>query len=127
MSQFVVCQHHHYGWTKNTHEAATEKDAMLADILKYHDWLPNYSHQVEFKEGRYAVTYTGENRSLPLGRIQRNGDRWFSDQIRIGAAGDCVACGGTGVNHYNPFVQCWKCGDKTQRGVGAGKMKCESA
>lgn len=129
--KFIIHQHHHYGWTKNEHEAETLKEAMLLDILKYHPWLPEYEYSIKFDldKERYSVTYEGETRSLPLGGYQYKGDYWFSDQIRKGEEDDCDACGGTGINHYYLSHQCWKCGgmdkeDRTgyKRGRSSGKI-----
>ena len=48
---------------------------------------------------------------------------WFSDRIELGEVDDCPACGGTGKNFYNPFRQCWECGNKEKEGKGTGKIK----
>lgn len=131
MTEYVIHQHHHYGWTKRIHEAENENEAKLKDILKDHDWLPEYEYSIKFTDDGYSVTYEGEPRWV-FGGTQYKGDHWFADQMRVGELDDCDKCGGTGVNHYYSWCQCWKCGemDKTSKvgykdGRSSGKMKVE--
>lgn len=133
MAEYVIHQHHHYGWTMNTYEADSAEEAMMMDLLKSHEWLPEYGHKVEFipDKQRYAVYFDGPPYPGAFrGIFAYDGGYWFGDQMRIGAPDDCAECGGTGVNHYNPFCKCWKCDDidKTRKyaphdtpGVGSGK------
>lgn len=131
--KFIIHQHHHYGWTKNEHEADTLEAAMLLDILKYHDWLPEYEYSINFDldKERYSVTYEGETRPI-FGGYQYKGDYWFSGKIRQGEIDDCDKCGGTGINHYYFNCQCWKCGEMDKQdptgyklGRSSGKIKNE--
>ncbi len=122
----VVHQHHHFGWTMNTHTALSAEEAMRKDVLRYHPWLPQYGHRLSFSEGRYRVEYDGE----PYPRAYfhtpawaKMGDYWFGGRLHIGQADDCEKCGGTGVNHYNPFFECWKCGDGKTKGKSSGKAR----
>lgn len=127
MAEFIVHQHHHFGWRTRRHEAASAEDAMRMDILLDHPWLVEYEHRLDLEEGAYAVYYEGPLRQLPLGQIQGKGDYWFGDDIRIGSEDDCNACGGTGVNHYNPFVQCWSCGERIPGGKSHQMMPGRSS
>ncbi|MBN8902723.1 MAG: hypothetical protein J0H19_25485 [Rhodospirillales bacterium] len=74
--QYTVCQHHHYGWTKRTHEALDEKSALLADIMQDHPWLDEYQHDFEFRDGRYICVYTGSARHFLVE---------YSDRVIIGS------------------------------------------
>ena len=125
---YVVHQHHHYGWTMNTHLAGSPEEAMRNDLLKYHPWLSEYGHKVSFSDGRYKVEYAGE----PYPRAYyttpswaRMGDYWFGERIHIGSPDDCNKCGGTGVNHYYPWRQCWACGNGETKGKSSGKKKAQ--
>jgi hypothetical protein len=115
MRKYHVHQHHHYGWTTNVLEAETAHDAMTADIMKSHPWLADYEHALVFKDGRYSVTYEGATPRPIFGGEQVKGDHWFADQIHVGEADDCTACGGTGINHYYSWCQCWQCGETDPR------------
>lgn len=110
MKDFSVWQHHHHGWTMSKHEACSEEDALKSSVYLSHPWLSTFEHSIVIKDDRYVVTYMGEPRTLGFGSTQTRGDYWFSDDIRIGKDDDCPGCGGTEVNHYNPFIPCWKCG-----------------
>ena len=119
MAEFIVHIHNHAGWKKNRVDAATQIDAIKAEIYRTHEWLSEYPHEIKFDgddatsdDHRYAVYYTGEVRTLPLGFRQYPGDLWFSDFIRVGEEDDCKSCGGTGINHYYHWCQCWRCGEK---------------
>jgi len=128
MPSFVVHQHTHAGWYKHTHEAADANAAMYADLLRNHPWLRKYGHKAVFEEGRYVIQYNGE--PFPpcyQGEKDFMFPNWFGDRIHIGEPDDCAKCGGTGVNHYNPFRQCWECGDQELRGTSTGKIKTEAA
>lgn len=126
MSEYVVYQHHHYGWTKTSHIAEDAQGALQADVCHFHPWLIQYGHKIEFKDDGYVVYYDGEPyppayySNHPMRLVM--GTYWFGDQIRIGQPDDCPECGGTGINHYNPFVQCWECGDEAKEGRGTGKV-----
>jgi hypothetical protein len=130
MTTFTVHQHHHHGWTTNVHDAETAEEAMKADVMEYHPWLADYWHSLVLKDGRYSVTYEGEEPRQTFSRIQFKGDHWFGDQIHIGEADDCTACGGTDINHYHSWCQCWKCGETDPKstfiytkGRSSGKQK----
>lgn len=110
--QFVVWQHNHAGWRMSKHEADSADDALKASVYHWHEWLPEFSHTLKIEDDRYIVDYTGEPRRVALGRVQHAG-YWFSDKVRIGKEDDCSACGGTGIDHYNPFNKCWKCKGET--------------
>ena len=34
---------------------------------------------------------------------------------------DCPKCGGTGINHYYSWKECWSCGDDKKDGKSSGK------
>jgi hypothetical protein len=126
MAKFVVHQHHHYGWTKNVHITASFEEAARADIYKYHPWLKDYGHTISFTNGDYEVKYNGE----PYPPAYHNtpawasmDDHWFGERLHQGAIDDCDKCGGTGVNHYYSWRQCWACGDKDKDGKSSGKQK----
>lgn len=124
VNEYVIHQHHHYGWTTNVHEADNPEEALRADVLKYHPWLAEHEHELVLKEGRYSVSYEGAAPREVFGGFQYKGDHWFGDQIRVGEADDCNSCGGTGVNHYYSWCQCWKCGepdDSSRAGYRTGR------
>lgn len=126
MSEFIIHQHHHYGWTTTTHEADSLDAAIVADVIKYHGFLDEYKGQYSIiydsAEQRYAVRWTGdEPKTDHFGPPLYSGDSWFGDQIRPGEQDDCPKCGGTGRNHYYSWKQCWACGDKNKDGPSCGK------
>lgn len=126
----IVHQHHHYGWTKDEEDSKSLDEAVRLNVLRYHDFLTDYqesdyeiSHDIGAEFPRYRVIWSADNpKPLALGSCVNSGQVWFGDRIEIGEPDDCDKCGGTGVNHYNPFVQCWKCGDGKTEGKGSGKI-----
>ena len=108
MQTFIVYKHNHAGWFRSIVEAESEDEAKLAAIYQDVPWLKNYSHTITFNEYGYTVSYTGEPRSVALGRTQYPG-HWWSEEIRFGAEDDCMACGGTGKDHYSVLGPCRKC------------------
>lgn len=131
MTSFIIHQHHHYGWTTDTVEAADTENAMILNILKYHMFLEKrYSgnYLIEFKPAlygdcyRYCVRWANDQPKIDhVGPPMYEGDTWFGDLIRVGAPEDCRRCGGTGSNHYYSWKQCWACGDQEKDGRGTGK------
>ncbi len=119
----IVHIHNHAGWKTFTVHAATDEHAFVVVILQTHGFLSEFQDQYEisFDRDGYAVKYTGPPRPI-FGGTQYPGDHWFSDLIRIGEADDCYGCGGTGVNHYYGWRQCWKCGDQKLDGQSSGKI-----
>jgi hypothetical protein len=125
-AHFTVHQHHHFGWTMNSYSAVSPEAAMRQDILRYHPWLPDFGYRLAFKDGRYSVEYAGE--PYPPAYFNtpawaRMGSFWFGERIHIGSADDCNKCGGTGVNHYYSWRQCWACGNGEAKGKSSGKRK----
>ena len=133
MPKFVVHQHAHHGWTTNSYEADVFEEAARIDILESHSFLKEIVHKIDFSiiEGNlyYSVSYNGEEPRPylnPFGDgFQRKGDYWFGGKIREGSSDDCLDCGGTGINHYYVWRQCWGCGDQELDGRGTGKNKLE--
>lgn len=130
MSEFIVHQHNHAGWKTDVIKAESFEDAARESVLKYHGFLIDYAglYSFELRTGddgriaRYVVQWQSEDPKVNhFGPPLYSGDHWFSDQIREGEADDCPKCGGTGANHYNPFNECWSCGDKTKPGRASGK------
>ncbi len=127
--EIIVHQHQHHGWTTETYKASCFDDAARMDILAHHPFLSKFKHKIAFEENRYIVTYEDKTRRMLGGMvqpIQYPGDYWFGDKIREGSSDDCESCGGTGINHYNPFVQCWACGHEKRPGKGTGKIGRQS-
>lgn len=120
MKEYVVHQRHHFGWTKTKVMAESPNDAMYRDVLSSHDFLTkdNHTHYVS----EYGVLIYSAYTRRTLGGLLREGDLWFSVRCRIGENDDCDKCGGTGINYYNPFIQCWECGDGESEGKGTGKV-----
>lgn len=135
---FIINQHFHYGWVSDTIKCENIDKAIEIAVLKYHEFL-----EKDFK-GKYKIVNTLKSDPYPMAKVywdcenpksriilSRNmvpsllhkGDLWFCHPIRIGSKNDCKECGGTGINHYNPFVQCYMCGNLKLRGKGTGKKQ----
>jgi hypothetical protein len=145
--EFVIQRHEHHGWTKDVEVADNAREAIRANILHSHDWLANYAgkfsievwvnstfgkdHKIAETEEellnaecvRARVIWQDETPYPIFGGCIREGEIWFGVRVRIGEKDDCPECGGTGINHYNPFNQCWACGDKDKKGRGSGKVR----
>jgi hypothetical protein len=123
----------HCGWYTAEATGGTFAEAAIAAVVatckKFRLDLDTIPHAVAFKDDpEYPYVAFRETASRPIfGGITRPGDLWFSETVRPGRADDCPSCGGTGVNFYNPFNQCWSCGDMKQRGKGTGKHKLAQA
>ncbi len=132
MKNFTIHQKHHYGWTKDTFQVNSLNDAVKQSVLKYHDFLEKeYSgeYRIEHNIGKdkypeYSVIWDNSKKSKGFALTKSvlvKGDLWFSDRILHGQPDDCTDCGGTGVNRYNPWMQCYGCGDENLEGKGTGK------
>ena len=128
MNNFIIHQKHHYGWTKSEHNTKNLDDAVENDILKYHDFLNEFKgkYSIEHTVGKedypsYTVKWDDDEPHQMIGGSLVKGEYWFSDRLELGKSDDCAYCGGTGSNHYNPFVQCFECGDGKTEGKSSGK------
>ena len=126
--EYVVHIRRHCGWHTTREVAPNFSDAAIRAVVRtckeFDLDVDKIPHRVEFQDDEYPYVTFWEtsHRPVAFGRMQQPGDLWFSDRVREGAEDDCHACGGTGVNFYNPFVQCWKCGDQTAKGQSSGKQ-----
>jgi hypothetical protein len=116
----------------NEHNADTLEQAMEKDVYRYHPWLKKYGHRIDFDGTYYRVYYNGEpfSRAFYAEKFTKDGDIWFSNRMHQGHSDDCDKCGGTGISHYNPFIQCHGCGERDENersgwavGKGSGKIK----
>lgn len=128
MTKFVVHIRRHCGWFTTEAEGATFGEAAVAAAVavnkKYGLDLDSIPHTAEFRsdaDGYRSVVFREASRRRIFNGFTAPGALWFADQVREGKAGDCLCCAGTGVNFYNPFMQCWACGDNRQKGLGTGK------
>jgi hypothetical protein len=116
MPEFIVRMHNHAGWQSSTHSAENATEAARQAVMDRVPWLMQYPHEltIDLEKKRYRVDYTGPPRMVALGHVQEAG-YWWSEDIRIGKPDDCLACGGSGMDHYtHGLSQCWKCnGRKT--------------
>jgi hypothetical protein len=125
--EFLVHCHNHAGWEQSIEEAESPAEAINQAIIRHHDFLEaeysgQYSIEVNLECTSYRVDWTDPEPKPIFGGYLWPG-YWFGGKVRIGEDGDCPACGGTGVNHYNPFMQCWACGNSKEKGRGSGKTK----
>lgn len=126
----ILHLHNHAGWLTQRIEVATIEEAIKEGLRKRSSFL-----EKEY-QGRYRIEHDDPNDEHPRFRVvwdddepktfmwgdtRRKGDVWWSDRYELGEENDCEKCGGTGINHYNPFRQCWACGDKELEGKGLGK------
>ena len=127
MSKFIVHIHRHCGWYTTEAEGTTFAEAavtaVIATCLKYGLDVNTIPHSVAFqeKDGYASVVFKEQSTRAVYGGMTQAGNLWFANRVRQGQPDDCPSCGGTGINHYNPFMQCWACGDKAQKGQGSGK------
>lgn len=132
MTTYLVHMHRHCGWYTATAEGATFAEAAVKAViemcLKYGLDVNTVPHTVEYIEykGYPHVAFTETSRRQVWGRVTKPGDAWFWEQVREGQDEDCLKCGGTGINHYNPFMQCWGCGNHKEKGQGSGKKHLEA-
>lgn len=125
--EFIVHIRRHCGWHTTREAGANFGDAAIKAVVRtcaeFNLDVAEVPHRVEFRDGDYPAVIFWETSQRPVFMgTQFPGDLWFSDRVREGAEDDCPKCGGTGVNFYNPFVQCWECGDQTVKGQSSGKM-----
>lgn len=135
MTLFILHMHNHAGWHTQHINAETLEAAIVKGLDRTADFLSQ-----EYA-GRYRVEHDDPASEFPcyrviwdsdepnwfgLGRSRlRKGEEWWSNRFQVGEPDDCEDCGGTGVNHYNPFLQCWACGDQNLRGKGSGKKNAK--
>ena len=129
--RYVLHLHNHAGWSTQKIEASMVAEAIQKGLDKTAEFLSKEyqgNYRIEHDDPnsdfpRYRVVWDGNGiKSFPLSPdILQKGDVWWSDRFQVGEDDDCTKCGGTGRNHYNPFVQCWSCGDDKQPGRGSGK------
>lgn len=129
----ILHMHNHAGWCTQSIPAGTLTEALIIGLDKRAGFLAKeYSglYRVEHDDPmdehpRFKVIWDSSTpKHFPLGQASlQKGDIWWSDRFQVGKPGDCGSCGGTGVNHYNPFNQCWSCGDSEQKGEGTGRTK----
>lgn len=132
MTAFIIHLHNHAGWYTQTIEADNLADAIKKALHKRATFLSRKYN------GKYKIEHDDPNSGHPRFRVvwdddapkhfawratMCKGDVWWSDRFQVGEPDDCTSCGGTGVNHYNLFMQCWSCGDSTLKGKGTGKNK----
>lgn len=116
--------HYHHGWRK--HELpGGEDEHLLAALLERYAFLAEYKgrYRVEIKrtpersyDGKVAVYWdSDEPKTFAFGGPLWKGDHWFTAfEFNVAPADACRYCGGTGIDHYNPFSHCWAC-DGTAR------------
>lgn len=129
MSKFIVHIRRHCGWHTVEAEGATFGEAAVSAVVatckQYGLDLDKIPHSVEFRQSEsddYTSVVFRETASREVYRGRTTpGEFWFGERVRQGNLDDCEKCGGTGTNFYNPFMQCWACGDRKQRGYGSGK------
>lgn len=127
MKKFIVHIKRHCGWHTTEAEGATFGEAAIKAVIatcrQFGLDVDTVPHTVAFKDGDYpAVVFTEASTRPVFGGTQYKGSLWFAERVREGEPDDCQSCGGTGIGHSNPFVQCWACGDRTARGEGTGKQ-----
>lgn len=129
---FLLHMHNHAGWFTQSIQAENLTEALVKGLDKRAGFLSKeYTglYQVEYDDPlsefpRYRVIWDSSTpKYFPFDQPLQKGDVWWSDRFQVGGLEDCEKCGGTGVNHYNPFNQCWSCGDSNQEGKGTGKNK----
>lgn len=129
MPEYIVHIHQHFGWETTREPGETFAEAAVAAVVRVCKErnlnLDEIPHAVEYRDrdGYQSVVFYETSRRRIFGGYTYPGEYWFSDQVRQGHEDDCLSCGGTGVNHYNPFRQCWSCGDQEQNGKSSGKLK----
>lgn len=132
----IIHMHNHAGWRMHTVDAETVADSIkiaLRETAKFLDddyagkW--RLSHDDPAAEApRFRIVWDhDEPKTFILGYPRHRGDEWWSDRFQVGAEDDCPQCGGTGINHYYGWRQCWACGDRDQDGRGTGKANLASA
>jgi hypothetical protein len=131
MMEFILHMHNHAGWSTQTIEAKTLTEALTKGLNETAEFLSKEyaeKYKVEHddpadKYPRYRILWNDdEPKTFYQGTPLNKGDVWWSDRFQVGKADDCTSCGGTGINHYNSFMQCWKCGDREKEGKGTGKI-----
>tara|TARA_Y100000034_G_scaffold33928_1_gene41548 strand:+ start:42410 stop:42757 length:348 start_codon:yes stop_codon:yes gene_type:complete len=112
MKQFTVLQKHHYGWSKRSHKAKSQKEAIIQDILHDHPFLNDYKgkYKIELNKNRYRVIWTDNNaKECAFNHTVEKGSTWFANNIHIGSKNSCDCCGDTKEDFYNPFISCNSC------------------
>ena len=132
MAKYIIHHLNHAGWSTGEVETETLEEAIrltlnstTASFLdkEYKDKYRIECDDPKSEYPRYRVIWDNEEmKEFLFRRPLKKGDVWWSERYELGAEDDCHKCGGTGVNHYNPFVQCWNCGDSTMKGRGSGKI-----
>ena len=129
MREYILHMKNHAGWhtqfiiAESVMNAITQGLDCRASFLsqKYAGKYKIEHDDPQSERPQFYVKWDSDQpKSFSYGQPLNRGDLWWSDQFRIGSLDDCQSCGGTGVNHYNPFNQCWGCGDKNKEGRGSG-------
>lgn len=136
MPEFIVHIKRHSGWHTTTAEGDTFGEAavkaVIATCKQFGLDVNTIPHTVEYGEEvlprilsepfryrRVLFTETGERDVFDPHRggwvTTQPGDIWFAERVEEGKPGDCPACGGTGIDFYNPFRGCRSCTDGTIR------------
>jgi len=126
----IIHLHNHAGWRMRDIDAPSVAEAIRIGLGETAGFLEKeYAGRYRIEHDDPAAEYPkyriiwdhAEPKTFIFGYPRRKGEEWWSDRFQVGAVDDCDMCGGTGVNHYNPWRQCWACGDKDKEGRGAGK------
>lgn len=134
MTKFIVHIRRHCGWHTTEAEGATFAEAAIAAVIatckQYGLDVDKVPHKVSFNErdkDYMSVVFREDSYRQVFRHVTSPGELWFADQVRQGHEDDCTSCGATGVSHYNPFMQCWACGDRKMRGKGTGLARVAQA
>ena len=131
--EFVLHLHNHAGWRMRIISAISLEKAISEGLKETALFLSEKyanKHRIECDDPndnypRYRVIWDcDEPKIFPLHWMTlRKGDVWWSDRFQVGEKDDCSKCGGTGINHYYSWKQCWECGDSSLTGKGSGKAR----
>ena len=139
MTEYVVHIKRHCGWHTTTAEGDSFPEAAVAAVIdtckRYGLDLDNIPHTAEYLDDVIPDSFSGTFRHRRVlfrwaaphrvfdpilhggWGVTKPGDYWFSERVREGQEGDCRACGGTGVDFYNPFKTCRMCSGHEDRFV----------
>jgi len=130
MPNFRVHHRTHSRWYTFNVEAPTFGEAAIRAVVDNCKNLgldlAKIAYEVQYSEredGYASVIFREKSVRRVFRGVTTPGEFWFSDQVRQGAEDDCSRCAGTGIDFYNPFVQCGACGDRKLRGQSSGRKK----